>query len=80
MVWIVLPPTFSVAASIMIVTWDSQKRKAIIPGDRLGQPLPLDEGCYRADIIIFVDGDPKTISRQFVVGKNADDLIWANPN
>ena len=77
---IVLPPTFSVAASIMVVSWDSQKKKAVIPGDRLRQPLPLDEGCYRADIIIFVDGDPKTIPRQFVVGKNADSLIWANPN
>ena len=77
---IVLPPTFSVAASIMVVRWDSQKNKAVIPGDRLRQPLLLDEGYYRADIIIFVDGDPKTISRQFVVGQNADDLIWASPN
>ena len=77
---IVLPPTFSVAASIMVVSWDFQKKKAVILGDRLRQPLLLDEGCYRADIIIFVDGDPKTISRQFVVGQNADDLIWASPN
>ncbi len=75
---IVLPPTYSVAASIMVVSWDSQKKKAIILGDRLRQPLLLGEGCYRAVILIFVDGDPTTISRQFVVGKNADDLIWAN--
>ena len=77
---IILPPTFSVAASIMVVKWDSQKNKAVILGDRLRQPLLLDEGYYRADIIICVDGDPKTISRQFVVGQNADDLIWASPN
>ncbi len=77
---IVLPPTFSVAASIMVASWDNQKKKAVISGDRLRQPLLLDEGYYRADISIFVDGDPKNISRQFVVGKNADDLIWANPN
>ncbi|MFC1982444.1 hypothetical protein ACFLV5_01450 [Chloroflexota bacterium] len=74
---IVLPPTFSVAASMMVVNWDSQKNKAVVLGDRLRKPLLLDEGCYLAKIIVFVDGDPKTITRQFVVGQNADALIWA---
>lgn len=77
---IVLPPTYSVGASIMVAHWDNQQKRAIIPPDRRKQPLPLGEGCYRADIIIIVDGDPRIISRQFVVGKEADDLIWASKN
>jgi len=77
---IVLPPTYSVSSSVMVAQWDDLQKKAIIPPDRRRQPLPLDEGCYRADIIIIVDGYPKIVSRQFVVGKNADDLIWASKN
>ncbi len=77
---IVLPPTYSVAASIMIAMWDNKNKGVIILGDRLRQSLLLGEGYYYAQIIIFVDGDPREISRQFVVGKNADALIWAKPN
>ncbi|MBA7589836.1 hypothetical protein ES708_31928 [subsurface metagenome] len=73
---IVLPPTYSVAASIVIAMWDHKNKKAVILGDRLRQPLLLEDGYYYVQIIIFVDGEPKEISRQFVVGKNADDLIW----
>lgn len=76
---IVLPPTYSVAASIMIAMWDNTKRQAVILGDRLRSPLFLGEGYYFAQIIIFSDGQSREISRQFVVGKNADDLIWAKP-
>ena len=76
---IVLPPTYTVAASIMVAMWDNKNKKAVILGDRLRQPLLLDEGYYYAQIIIFVDGEPKEFSRQFVIGKNADDLIWAHP-
>ena len=77
---IVLPPTYSVAASIMVAMWDDKNKRAVILGDRIRQPLLLGEGYYWIQIIIFIDGDPKEISRQFVVGKNADDLIWAKPN
>jgi hypothetical protein len=76
---IVLPPTFSVAASIAIAQWDNRENKAIIPGDRLRQSLLLGGGRYRADLIIFVDGDPQMLSRQFVVGEKGDDLIWIKP-
>ena len=76
---IVLPPTYSVAGNIVFAVWDNKNKKAIIPGDRLRQPLLLGEGYYYAQIVIFVDGEHNEISRQFVVGKNADDLIWANP-
>lgn len=77
---IVLPPTYSVGASIMVAHWDNQQKQAVIPPARLRDPQPLGAGCYRADIIIIVDGDPRIISRQFVVGKEADDLIWATKN
>ena len=77
---IVLPPTYSVAASIMVAMWDNKNKRAVILGDRIRQPLLLGEGYYWIQIIIFVDGSPREISRQFVVGKNADDLIWTKPN
>lgn len=77
---IVLPPTYSVAASVMIAMWDSQNKKAIILGDRLRQPLLLGEGYYLIQIIILVDGEPKELSRQFVVGGSADDLTWVKPS
>jgi hypothetical protein len=63
----------------MVAMWDNKNKKAVILGDRLRQPLLLGEGYYHTQIIIFVDGEPKEISRQFVIGKKADDLIWANP-
>ena len=77
---IVLPPTYSVAASIMVAMWGNKNKRAVILGDRIRQPLLLGEGYYWIQIIIFVDGDPKEISQRFVVGKNADDLIWAKSN
>ncbi len=73
---IALPPTFSVAASVMIVRWDIQKKKALIPPDRLRTEYPLDSGRYIVDISLIVDGDPTIVSRQFVVGQKADDLSW----
>jgi len=77
---IILPPTYSVAASIIVVRWDVKRNKAFILGDRLRKEYQLGAGYYQADIILFVDGDPQHISRRFVVGKKADDLIWANPS
>lgn len=75
---IVLPPTYSVAAGIMVSMWDDEKKGAVILGDRLRQPLLLKNGYYIAQIIIIVDGEPKEYIRQFAVGDNADSLIWAN--
>lgn len=75
---VILPPTYSVAASIIIAKWDISKNKVVIPSDRLRKELQIDAGYYQADIILFVDGDPQHISRRFVVGGKADDLIWAN--
>lgn len=77
---IALPPTFSVAASVMIVQWNAQKNKALIPPDRLREEFALGAGHYQVDIILSVDGDPMLVSRQFVVGQKADDLSWINPN
>jgi len=75
---IVLPPTYSVAGSIMVAMWDKKLKKAVILGDVLREPLLLGEGYYYAQIIICVDGEPNEISRKFVVGKDADGLIWSN--
>lgn len=73
-----LPPTFSVAASIVIAKWDKGQGKAMIPGDRLRAPILLGVGAYSAVIILYVDGDPMTITRSFMVGQNAADLQWAS--
>jgi hypothetical protein len=71
-----LPPTFSVAASIMVVLWDVKKDKAIVLPDRLREVSSLPEGAYLVHIIFLVDGDPISVSRQFIIGKKADDLTW----
>jgi len=75
---IVLPPTYSVAGSIMVAMWDNKVERAVILGDILRKPLLLSAGGYVAQIIICVDGEPKEISRQFIVGKSAEELLWVN--
>lgn len=76
---IVLPPTYSVAASMMIAMWDNNLKGAIVLGDLLRKELLLRKGYYTVQIMIFVDGEPVEESRQFVVGEKADDLIWTKP-
>lgn len=73
-----LPPTYSVAACIVVVHWDTQRNKAVVPADRLRPLLVLEPGYYLANITLIVDGDPEHIQRRFVVGQSADDLIWSN--
>ena len=77
---IVLPPTYSVGATIIIARWDIEIKKIVIPGDRLRKEIQLDAGYYQANIILFVDGIEQHITRRFVVGEKPDDLIWVNPN
>lgn len=76
---IVLPPTYSVAASMMIAMWDNNLKGAIVLGDLLRKELLLRKGYYTVQILIFIDGEPVEESRQFVVGEKADDLIWTKP-
>lgn len=74
-----LPPTYSVAASVMIVFWDAKENnKAVVPPDRLRPILILEPGYYIATLTLVVDGTPERVQRHFVVGQGADDLIWAN--
>ncbi len=72
-----LPPTYSVGAAVMVAMWSNITKGAVIPGDKLRGPLELGQGYYTAQVILFVDGDPAKFTRQFVVGKDADDLIWS---
>lgn len=74
-----LPPTFSVAACIMVAKWDTTKNKATILPDRAREEQELEPGQYRIDFNFSVDGEPYIISRQFVTGKKADDLNWVKP-
>lgn len=73
---IALPPTLSVAATAEIVQWDVQKGEASVPPDRLRERKVLQPGRYRIDIAFSVDGESQTVSREFVVGLQSDDLIW----
>lgn len=73
-----LPPTYSVAASIVVVYWDTDLNKAVVPADRLRPLLILEPGYYLASIALIVDGDPEHIQQRFVVGQSADDLVWSN--
>jgi len=71
---IALPPTFSWSTSIMVAKWDNAKKKAILLGDR--EPVELSTGLYRMDIVYLLDGNPENEFKEFIVGKNADDLVW----
>lgn len=57
----------------------AKSNKAVVLPDRLRETSALSEGAYQVSIIFSVDGEPKIISRQFIVGKNADDLVWVKP-
>ena len=76
---IALPPTLSFEASVMIAIWDKDKKRAIIPGDRLRASVEIPAGVYQIAIIFVVDGDPQTKFRQFIVGTTADELDWIVP-
>ena len=76
---VALPPTFSVAACIMVVLWDAKGNKAIVLPDRLREASELAAGSYQVQIILSIDGEPIIVSRQFIVGKKADDFSWINP-
>jgi hypothetical protein len=73
---IALPPTFSWSTSVMIAMWDDAKKKAIVLGDTVRGSVELSAGLYRMDIIYLVDGQPENEFREFIVGENADDLVW----
>jgi hypothetical protein len=74
-----LPPTLSFETSAMIATWDDNKKKAIVLGDRTRSFVELSKGIYEIITIIAIDGEPQNYSRQFVVGDTADDLTWVKP-
>jgi hypothetical protein len=75
---ITLPPTFSVAATILIAKWDGAHGKAVVPGDRLRTPITVGVGSYRAEIVLYIDGDPMRVTRTFMVGQNSAGLQWAS--
>ena len=73
---IVLPPTISFQACVMIAMWNEHKKRAIIPGDRLRSEVELSAGIYRIEVMFAVDGEPQKEFKQFLVGNTADDLVW----
>jgi len=76
---IALPPTFSIAASILIAIWQPEKQKVFVPGERQKQPVELSNGLYKATIIFSVEGENKYVTGEFVVGDKRDELVWAKP-
>ena len=48
-------------------------------GDIVRSSVELSAGLYRMDIIYLVDGQPENEFREFIVGKNADELVWVRP-
>lgn len=77
---IALPPTFHSPASVMIAMWDENKKKAIILGDRIRQPVALSAGNYRVDVLLVPDGNPRKEFMHFIVGNTADELAWVRPS
>lgn len=72
----VLPPTFSVGATMMIALWDKATAEAVVIPDGLRPALRLAVGLYNVQIIYQVDGEPLIDERTFKVGHRADDLMW----
>ena len=73
---IVLPPTYSVGASLMIAIWDKATARAVVPPDRLRPAIALSDGLYKVEIIFSIDGEPSSDVRCFKVGQRGDDLMW----
>lgn len=73
---IVLPPTYSVGASMMVAIWDKDNSMAVIVPDRLRSAMALSAGLYNVEIIYVIDGDPVRESQAFKVGERGDDLMW----
>jgi len=79
-VWrIALPPTLSFETCIMITMWDNKKKKAVVLGDKLRNPVELPAGIYRIETILLVEGQPIKEFMEFIVGDKADDLVWVKP-
>ncbi len=76
---VALPPTFSGSTCIIVAMWDEKKKKAIVLGDKIREPLELPTGVYQIEIIFFVEGQQIKDFRNFIVGDKADDLIWVKP-
>ena len=79
---ITLPPTYSVGATMLMVTWDlgeddaeDVKGVVLVPGSTSSK-YPLSQGIYHAAIVVMVDGEPWATSRRFVVGENPEALNW----
>lgn len=77
---ILLPPTFSVSASMTIAYWDVESKNVKIMHDRLRLPETITSGLYRATIIFFVNGLPQKVTKVFCVGSKPDDLMWVKTN
>lgn len=73
---IVLPPTYSVGASLMVAIWDKGNARAVVPPDRLRSAIALPDGLYHVEMKFLIDGDPLSESRNFKVGQRGDDLMW----
>ena len=73
---ITLPPTYSVAASILVAKWNPDSGRAEIPPTRTAASVPLTTGTYEAQIALIVDGTPDVQVKLFPVGRSAADLDW----
>ena len=63
----------------MVAVWDNEQKTANVLPDKTKPALPLGEGLYQIQLILGIDGEPRLYTRQFIVGKTADDLTWVLP-
>ncbi len=75
-----LPPTYVGAATTVIVVWDSSKKTASVPPDRLRTDIVLPANRYIARFVFSVNGRTRIVERSFIVGAGADDLRWIIPS
>ena len=72
-----LPPTYSVGASVIVAMWDMENQRAIVPPSRIHPATALAQGYYEARVLLFVDGEGTQHTRRFRVGQAADELDWS---
>lgn len=73
---VTVPPTLSFETSVAVAIWNESKKVAVVPGDNLRADVELGKGAYRIEVIFVVDGEPEKRFGSFIVGDNADSLVW----
>ncbi len=77
---ITLPPTSSIGAAISVAFWDFTQETAMLLGDAQRDNYPLEKGQYQLILDFQINGESRFWPMNFVVGADADSIMWVLPN